>query len=264
MKRTSRRADELRTHTAPADEVISVLRPVARGIAQMFGDLCEVVIHDFSDPEHSIVCIEGNVTRRKVGGSVTEIGLQLLRGGDDQPDLIGYTQNTKDGKALRSSSILLRDPDGHVFGCLCINLDITEIVGLRRALSHLVPEIGTPPVAVKFTDQIEEVLGRIIDEVVAGYSTPPGIMDRSEKLALVAALDRRGAFQIQRGVPTVAHLLGVSRTTVYTYLDEVRADSQTTNGGRPTFRSSRRVAAGGRRGTATVVPVNGAGRRGSG
>jgi len=203
--------------------LLQALRPVARGIARTFGDLCEVVIHDFSDPERSIIGIEGNVTKRNIGGSVTEIGLAALRGGDSQEDLIGYVRNTKDGKTLRSSTIMLRDPSGHVIGCLCINLDITEVVAFRKALTQLVPEIAVPPVAVRFTDEIEEVLGRIVEEALAENLKAPSAMSRDERLALIAALDRRGAFQIQRGVPTIAQLLGVSRTTVYTYLEEVRS-----------------------------------------
>jgi predicted transcriptional regulator YheO len=203
--------------------LLEALRPLAKGLAQTFGALCEVVIHDFTDPEHSIVYIEGNVTNRRVGGSVTEIGLAALRGGDEQEDLIGYVRNTKDGKVLRSSTILLRDPAGRVFGCLCVNLDITDIINFRRALTHLVPETASLPVSVRFTDAIEEVLGGMIGDTVAEHQKPVATMSREERLALVAALDRRGAFQVQRGVPTIAQYLGVSRTTLYTYLQEVRS-----------------------------------------
>ncbi len=207
--------------------VFNSLRSIAQGVVKAFGNLCEVVIHDFSDPEHSIVWIEGNVTNRKIGGSVTEIGLAAIRGGDAQEDLIGYVRDTKDGKILRSSTIMLRDPEGHVFGCLCINLDITDLVTFRKTLTQLAPETESGLRPAKFTDEIEEVLGRIIGEALAENPKPLSTMNRTERLALVAALDRKGAFQVQRGVPTIAQLLGVSRTTIYTYLDEVRSgDSQ--------------------------------------
>jgi predicted transcriptional regulator YheO len=205
--------------------VFDALKPLARGIAQTFGELCEVVIHDFSDPEHSIVWIEGNVTKRKIGGSVTEIGLAAVRGGDSQEDLIGYVRNTKDGKVLRSSTMMLRDSNNHVYGCICINLDITEVMGLRKALSLLAPEIDANAKPVRFTDEIEEVLSRIIQEALSENLKPLAAMNRSDRLSLIAALDRRGAFQIQRGVPTIGQLLGVSRPTIYTYLTEVRSGS---------------------------------------
>jgi predicted transcriptional regulator YheO len=211
--------------------IFQALRPVARGIRCTFGDLCEVVIHDFSNPEHSIVWIEGDVTKRKIGGSVTEIGLALLRGGDDQEDLIGYTHNTKDGKVLRSSTILLRDPKGHVLGCLCINFDITEFLGFKKTMSRFAPEIADAPLPVKFTDQIDEVLGRILEEVRVEQPTPVQLMSREERLSLISALDRRGAFQVQRGVPTIARFLSVSRTTVYKYLETVRANGRKSDQG---------------------------------
>jgi predicted transcriptional regulator YheO len=208
------------------------LRPVARGIVQTFGDLCEVVLHDFSDPERSIVWIEGSVTKRKIGGSVSEIGLAAIRGGDKQEDLIGYVRNTKDGRILRSSTILLHDREGCSFGCLCINIDITDIAGFRKVIARLTPETDGMLPSVRFTDEIEEVLGRIVEEAVAEHGKPPGAMDRRERLDLIASLDRRGAFQIQRGVPTVAELLKVSRTTIYTYLDEIRGRGHGANGGK--------------------------------
>lgn len=219
----NRRVDSRRDPQRARAWLLQALRPVARGIAQTFGDLCEVVIHDFSDPEHSIVGIEGNVTKRSVGGSVTEIGLAAIRGGDSQEDLIGYVRNTKDGKILRSSTLMLRDPEGHVFGCLCINVDITALVSFRKTLTALAPESDSGVKPVKFTDEIEEVLSRIIGEAIAEHPKSAAAMSRDERLGLIAALDRKGAFRVQRGVPTIAQLLGVSRTTIYTYLDEVRS-----------------------------------------
>jgi predicted transcriptional regulator YheO len=190
-----------------------------------FGDLCEVVIHDFSDPEHSIIFIEGNVTGRSVGGSIGEIGLAAMRGGDSQPDDIGYVRNTRDGRILRASTLLLRDPEGHVFGCLCINLDISSIVALQRGLGRLFPTAEVNPVPVEFSNRMEEVMSRLLGEALSsmGFQRPPALMNRDERLRFIAELDRRGAFAVQRAVPTVARQLQVSRTTVYTYLDEARS-----------------------------------------
>jgi predicted transcriptional regulator YheO len=84
---------------------------------------------------------------------------------------------------------------------------------------------------VKFTDQIDEVLGRILEEVRVEQPTPVQLMSREERLSLISALDRRGAFQVQRGVPTIARFLSVSRTTVYKYLETVRANGRKSDQG---------------------------------
>jgi predicted transcriptional regulator YheO len=203
--------------------MLQVLRPIARGIVQSFGDLSEVVIHDFSDPEHSIVWLEGNVTHRQIGGSVSEIGLAAIQGGDSQEDLIGYLKNNRDGRVLRSSTVMLRDASGHVFGCFCINVDLTDIIGLQRVLARLSPGNKGTVSPVQFTNEIDEVLKRIISEALKEHPKPPAAMTRRERLDFLASLDRRGAFHIQRGVPSIAQLLKVSRTTIYTYLEEIRS-----------------------------------------
>lgn len=204
-------------------QMFDLLKPIARGLVQTFGDCCEVVIHDFADPERSIVWIEGNVTDRRIGGSVTEIGMKVIRGGNDQQDVIGYVQNNKDGKILKSSTLILRDPDGKVFGCFCINLDVTELVMIRSTIGRWLPDVtgGTAP--IRFSDQIEEVLARILETATATVPKPPSMMQREDRVAFIAVLDQAGAFGVQRAVPTIADHLGVSRTTVYTYLDEVRS-----------------------------------------
>jgi hypothetical protein len=43
--------------------VFQVLKPVVVALQRLFTPFCEVVVHDFSDFEHSIICIEGNYLR---------------------------------------------------------------------------------------------------------------------------------------------------------------------------------------------------------
>ena len=50
-------------------------------------------------------------------------------------------------------------------------------------------------------------------------------MTREEKQALVRYLDDRGAFALKKAVEAVAETLGVSRFTVYNYLDSRRNPS---------------------------------------
>jgi predicted transcriptional regulator YheO len=49
---------------------------------------------------------------------------------------------------------------------------------------------------------------------------PVGEMSRSQKQRVVRYLDGRGAFLIKKAVEDVAARLGVSRFTIYNYLDE--------------------------------------------
>lgn len=207
---------------SPADDYLAVLRPILRGIAETFGRNCEAVLHDFRDPEHSIVAIEGEVTHRHAGGSVTQLGLALIAAGDAAQDQLNYVTRTPSGRVLKSSTIVLRDPDNHVFGALCINFDITDL----RLLASTVDELtgtGVEPRPIAFVDDIGQVIRAVIDEEEVALGRSIDRLTKQDRLAIFRALDRRGVFSLQRAVPHVAEYLQISRATAYSYLEEMRS-----------------------------------------
>lgn len=62
-------------------------------------------------------------------------------------------------------------------------------------------------------------LGRLIEEVEAEVGGPLASLSREDKQRAVALLDERGAFAYRRSVEDIAETLGVSRFTVYNYLN---------------------------------------------
>ena len=64
----------------PLDARLQMLLPVVRGLAEMLGPDCEVVLHDLAQMPHSIVAIEnGHVTGRRPGDAPTDQMLRSLR-----------------------------------------------------------------------------------------------------------------------------------------------------------------------------------------
>ena len=54
--------------------------PLARMLAQTFGQDCEVVLHDLDCPEHSVVHVENpSVTGRQVGQSFDQLVRQVIQ-----------------------------------------------------------------------------------------------------------------------------------------------------------------------------------------
>jgi len=62
-------------------------------------------------------------------------------------------------------------------------------------------------------------LARILDDVQAEFGAPLAQLSRAEKQRAVRLLEEAGAFAYRRSVETVAASLGVSRFTVYNYLN---------------------------------------------
>lgn len=203
-------------------DLFAALRPLVRGVAAAFGDGCEVVLHDFADLEHSIVEIAGNVTGRSVGGSVTQIGLSIAARADAAEDEIGYITRTRGGRILKSSTLLVRDAEGHVLGALCINLDVTQYRAAARLLSELAGPVGGSPADIDFSDDIKRVLDGELRQAEREVGRPIDLWRKNDRMTVVAALRRRGVFAVQRAVPFVAERLGVSRATIYAYLEDLR------------------------------------------
>ncbi|MFG2818282.1 helix-turn-helix domain-containing protein [Kitasatospora sp. NPDC048365] len=78
---------------------------------------------------------------------------------------------------------------------------------------------GAPAVAVRLP-HLSSALDRLLAEMARQFDGRPlAELDRAEKQRVVALLEERGAFTVRHGVETVASALGVSRFTVYNYLN---------------------------------------------
>jgi len=64
-------------------------------------------------------------------------------------------------------------------------------------------------------------LDRLIDTVEAELGNPLPLLSREDKQKAVRLLDERGAFILRRAVEDVADAMGVSRITVYNYLNAI-------------------------------------------
>ncbi|MEU6484841.1 helix-turn-helix domain-containing protein [Streptomyces sp. NPDC046887] len=71
--------------------------------------------------------------------------------------------------------------------------------------------------------QLADSLDHILAAMERRHGMPLAELDRKTKQAVVRALEARGAFSVRHGVETVAGALGVSRFTVYNYLNRENA-----------------------------------------
>ena len=65
---------------------------------------------------------------------------------------------------------------------------------------------------------LDRLIGQVERELGAGLQE----LSRSDKQVAVRMLDQRGAFTLRRAVEDVADAMGVSRITVYNYLNAIR------------------------------------------
>ncbi|MDP9614219.1 helix-turn-helix domain-containing protein [Streptomyces hygroscopicus] len=77
---------------------------------------------------------------------------------------------------------------------------------------------GRPVVAVRLP-HLSDSLDHVLADLQRRHGAPLSALDRKAKQSVVRQLEQRGAFSMRHGVETVAEALGVSRFTVYNYLN---------------------------------------------
>lgn len=199
------------------------LIPVVDAIQATIGPYCETVLHDFAHPENSLVYMAGNVTSRQIGAPLTDFVLAMFyKQGDNCENVINYTTTSPAGKTLRSSTIFIRNPENKVVGCLCINIDITPMIMWKHFVDTNLA-VNSVPVEENFTNDVAEVLSTMIKNALAQYQIPAINLPKEDKLSIVSHLDEKGVFLIKGAIEQVAGAIGVSRYSIYNYLDEVRS-----------------------------------------
>lgn len=200
--------------------------PLAHMIAQTIGDDCEVVLHDLENPQQSVVYIVNNrVTGRQVGQSFDHLVPQVILSKKLDHDIVtNYYFHTADGRLIKSSTALLKDFGGKVVGVLCINIDTTKISQQIEWLQSLMPgsEENAAPAEVSQEEltHVSEIVTDLIDKIIGNKDMAR--LRREEKLELIRFMDQRGIFLLKGAVDQVGSRMGISRVTVYSYIDEVR------------------------------------------
>lgn len=213
--------------TKKMNPILKSYIPVVEGIAKTFGKNCEVVLHDFSKMDRSIIAIaNGHITGRSVGAPLYENLLKNVLDNNIKDDKINYTGKSAEGRILKSSTMFIKDENEEIIGCICINFDLSELVVSKRVIEELLKTESTKEEETQdeSTNRVNHVLTDIIKKTLEKSGKPVAYMGKEEKVNIVKDLDCQGAFLIKGAIDYVAKVLCVSRYTIYNYLDEIRVD----------------------------------------
>ncbi len=210
---------------------LEMLRQVANGIAAQFGTNCEVVVHDLSrNPDHSIVhIVNGHVSGRKVGDGASNVVMEQLETNDPEPrDHLCYLMKTPDGKILKSSTVYIRNGKGKVSAILAINYDISKLMMVESAVRELIstpePQQSEPEKIVNINDLLED----LIQQSVALVGKPVALMNKDDKVKAIQFLSQNGAFLVTKSGDKIAKYFGISKYTLYSYIDIKQQEGKAT------------------------------------
>lgn len=184
------------------DRELDFLKRLAHGLSVQFGSSCEVVIKDLTKEDS--VCIS-----------------------DPGQDRFSYLTKTSDGRLLKSSTFYFRDDNGNICYTFSINYDITALAAAENALSSLTrtesdssKKSKNPDSQDLLTYNVNELLDILIEQAVRKVGKPVALMNKNDKTAVVRYLNDAGAFLITKSGDKISSLLGISKFTLYSYMDK--------------------------------------------
>ena len=199
-----------------------MLKQLANGIAAEFGDKCEVVIHEVNanNTEHSIVYIvNGHISGRKIGDGASQVVLDQLASQDQQPkDHLCYLTRTPNGRILKSSSLYIRNSRGAVTAIFSINYDVSNFILMHQELGEILLTNDKQTEPQKIIN-VNDVLDELIEQSVQLVGKPVLMMNKEDKVKAIRFLNDSGAFLVTKSGDKVAKYFGISKYTLYSYID---------------------------------------------
>ncbi len=209
---------------------IETLKQVAHGIAVQFGSDCEVVIYDLDSLHinNGIIFIENaNVSGRDFGEDIIRRAIEKMRRDVEEPqDQLAFLTRTHDGRVLKSSVLYIRDEEWRPVAALSINFDITAILALENSLQHVISDEdgkqqvhGGDKLLEDTQFSVNAVLDELIEQSVRIIGKPVALMTREDKVRALRFLDSSGAFLITKSGDKISKQFGISKYTMYSYLE---------------------------------------------
>ncbi|PID25443.1 transcriptional regulator [Sporosarcina sp. P7] len=197
-------------------------------LVEMFGSKCEVAVHDFSSLEKSLIHLAGSVTGRDVGSPITDLVLQQLKNGHGE-DFANYKTVSGKGSVMKSSTVFLKDSHDRVIGALCINFDISLLIQLGGEVQEIISFKEDVQRNENFYTDVHEVIQSMTRQALEKHFKAPALLDTEEKIEVIRELESKDTFLIKGATEYIASVLGVSKFTIYNYLQKVRMEQSFNN-----------------------------------
>jgi len=207
--------------------------PLVDFLAHVLGENNEIILHDVTNPEQSIVAIRNNyISGREIGGPVTDFVTQILKDHGDNADFVtNYEAISKSKIRYQSSAYFIRNESNEVIGVLCINTDLQPYQNIMDAAHYVARHLLGDPKKHNALGSfkvdplnlpIEDLTLSSIARVISAKGIPPERMNQEEKIEIVNELNNLGVFLLKGAVSEVAEQLKTSEATIYRYLKIVQ------------------------------------------
>lgn len=189
--------------------------PIAQSVVALLQPYAEAVIHDLKTGKiHAIF----NPYSRRVKGDDSLLDVEVQKA--KLPVYFEpYLKTNWDGRKLKSVTSTLRDAKGKPIGLLCFNLDISKWEEFHFLFERFIAGPKELPKELFIEDWKEKISCYIFNRLKTKQLSLDHLTKAQIK-ELILELHGEGAFQGKNAAAYVGDILGLSRATVYKYLNE--------------------------------------------
>jgi predicted transcriptional regulator YheO len=213
-------------------EIIKLYEPFVEFISDAIGSSFEVVLHDLSKSDNTIIAIRnGNITDRKIGDKLSDLTRRVLNENNLSDDEFrNYQKEAFFRKGIDSYNYVIRNLEGKPIGLLGINYnskalneakDFINSIFANKPVFEVDKNINVNKDISNNSDSFITLAESIIDGVILESDVKPDRMNTEEKKNIVKKLSEKGVFQLKGVIESVAEKLCVSEVTVYRYLNNM-------------------------------------------
>lgn len=192
---------------------------IVEALGKTLAPLVEVVLHDLTRSDHTVIAISNNLSGRQIGDPATEIGLARMADPAFPDILQNYPNRFPDGRPAKSTSIGLRNSAGDYVAAVCLNVDISLLTTLSASLGQLASTAPAGPRETLASPSLD-ALRSTLDQYAASLNTSARALTPAQRRDAVRLLADAGLMDLKHAQAHVAGMLGVARSTVYTYLPD--------------------------------------------
>lgn len=213
------------------DKNIKKYISIADFLGEVFGENTEIIIHDLTNYDNSIVhIVNGHISNRKIGDPITDLVLEFIatESKGNKQFICNYNSKTIEGKLLYSSTYFIRNEKNEIVGALCLNSDYYELKKSLSFITSLLPNyvddkiLSLNNIKENLNSNPQELTLNKIDDILAKFNVEPSRMTTEEKTEVIAALNDCGIFNIRGSVQEVANKLMMSEPSIYRYIKKIK------------------------------------------
>lgn len=213
------------------NQYIKKFTSIADFLGEVLGSNTEIILHDLTNYEHSIVhIINGHISGRKIGDSITDLVLDFMinESKGNKQFICNYNSKTVGDRLLYSSTYFIRDEKNSIVGALCLNSDYYEVKKSLSFLTSLLPNYVDDKILTlnnikeNLNSNPQELTLNKIDAIINQFDVVPSRMTTEEKTEVITALNDCGIFNIRGSVQEVANKLQMSEPSIYRYIKKIK------------------------------------------